>query len=345
MMAPQRMISVFLTVAVAAKALQMSKDGGGDLWNPLDYFSSSSEELLAGGDMKPYVHPEGNRSKPRMLLSSGCDAASGIMKHAHSILELHGIHTPKYEMHTLHDNVENLLNATDSRVLIEAGQGLDLGCDESCRAMIQAHKYYAGQNASLVFKAILGADQDAILSKSIMQIGTLIALTSRRNKLDQLVCMVRDCYEGYGVHDLGRPEQNGQESKICWKRRQMKPAGYKANLKVAKMQENMLNIDAKVESTIKSLKEMGYPWVEAVVSEELLDFEWNKAAAGPGVKAWSSLLAAWGVHPQADKIKAYLDTNAGTEKAPGSHKETIVNFAEVKEFLQNHPRFSFMLRE
>lgn len=340
----QRMPCSVLMMTGAAIALQTSKDAGANEWNPLSYLHSltASENALKVVDMKPYVQPEGNRSKPRMLVSSGCDAASGIAEHAHAILELHGIHTPKYQLRTLHDKVDSLLDNTDNRVLLEAGEGHDLACGESCRAMIQAQKYYAGQNTSLVFKAIVGADQDAILSKSLFEAGTLVVLTSRRNKLDQLVCQVRDCFV---KQDLGQPEQHGKESDICWNRRQLQPVNYKANLKVAKLEENMLKIDEKMESTRDALKQMGYPYVDTVVSEDLLDFEWNKSAVGPAYNSWSSLLAAWGVHPKSEMIKAYIATNTGTREAPASQKQTIVNFGEVWQFMKNHPRYSWMLRE
>merc|ERR1719401_3372933 len=90
------------------------------------------------------------------------------------------------------------------------------------------------KNRTLVFKSILHRDLEATVSQGLLDLGTLAVYTVRRNPLDQLVCMIRDCFLntnkdstrwGYPVDDHGEPTQ------LCFQRRASNSKD-KANLKV-----------------------------------------------------------------------------------------------------------------
>jgi len=334
--------SSLLAMVVSVSALQINHEGN-EKWNPLDIFRSESDPYAysVSAALKPFVHIEGNRTTPRLLVSSGCDAASGIIAHAHNILALHGINTPEKKLRSLHDKVEGLLDNTDNRELVETNHTHDFACDDSCRAMVQTHKYFESLNRSLVFKGLIGGDSKAMLSKSLKDIGTNVAQTVRRNKLDQIICMIRDCSNST---DLGDAEQNGKSSDICWNRRTVKPTNYKANVKVTTLLDNIKHIETKEAKAGRDFKKMGYT-LESVQAEDLLDFEWNKEAVGVALGAWSHLLKAWKVHPQEKHIKSYLEAKSGLWEAPKPHKETVANFDEIKNWINGHDRFSWMLRE
>jgi len=217
--------------------------------------------------------------------------------------------------------------------------------EAASRAVFQMQEFYTEHNKSFIFKASIGRDLNAILSKNLLDLGTQAAEISRKNRVDQVVCMVKNCVDN---DKLGYPVMNGTQSDICWKHKTMNNTdlvGYKAFIKAGAFIDAMSSLNGKAFKTAKDLQALGYATTDVVYSEDLLDFEWNKEAVGAGVKSWITLLKAWGIGPYKDRITAYLTNNAGTREPPVSHAHSIENFEAIKNALSDHGRFKWMLRE
>merc|ERR1719162_1203611 len=98
---------------------------------------------------------------------------------------------------------------------------------------------FKSKKQTLLLRGRIGTDQEMILSKDLWDLGTLPVLTSRRNLLDQVVCLVKDCFDA----DMGHPMLRGEESDMCIKRRQVKESWmqgqYKAFVNVSGLITNM----------------------------------------------------------------------------------------------------------
>lgn len=330
-----------------------------------------------------------DRTRPRMLVSQGCDASGAIIRHAHFLLKLHDVSTPWRKINSLQemglshsipedegqdddDEIDSVKSAAslaqfwpfsqsenliasppveekDDKVQKEGfsvePRALSQEGEAASQMVLKMNEFYKNMNKSFVFKGILGKDMETILSKGLFDMGTLAVQAYRKNKIDQVICMVKDCTDN---KKLGYPMKNGTQSDICWKRRAMNSsnlADYKAYIKTDTMLATMESLEGKALKAKNGLKELGYPIDNLLYTEDLLDFEWNNESVGAGLKAWSQLLKFWGVAPHTEKVMGYLQNNAGTRLAPAAHDVSIANFETVKAVLEGHKRFSWMLRE
>jgi len=119
---------------------------------------------------------------------------------------------------------------------------------------------------------------------------------------------------------------------------------YKAFVNVRGLIANMQSLEERLSQTANDLHDLGYTPALLKV-EDLLDFEWSEEMMWSAVPAWERLLKSWGVESDRHALTAYLRENVGTREPPLSHEKTVFNFASVKEEIQNHTRYSWMLRE
>jgi len=269
------------------------------------------------------ISPMGDRVPPRMLVAPGCDGSSAVLKHAHAIMEMHGIRSPGKGGH-----LDEVIK----------------GEDASNRTMAQVQQHLEWKNQTLLFRGVIGTDQETIFSKNVSDIGTLTVQVSRRNLLDQAACMVKDCV---GPH-MGHPVLRGEESDLCIKRRQAKDSWmkgqYKAFLDVSTLIANIKILEDDLNQTATDLHNLGYS-PASLKTEDLLDFEWSENMMWRAVPAWTSLLESWGIELDKHALVAYLKENAGTRDPPVSQEASIFNFRSVKEEIMNHTKYDWMIRE
>merc|ERR1719356_597200 len=194
---------------------------------------------------------------------------------------------------------------------------------------LQAYKMK--HNQTLLFKSILHRDLEATLSPRLLAMGTLAAYSTRRNKLDQLICMVRDCFLNTDERTTpyGYPvDSNGKASRLCFERRDSGAKGYKANIKVVDaktgqhyLRQNLEFFDQQEKDGEAMLKKAGYKAAK-VHYEDLVAFQES-----------SEVLKSWGVTPDTAKLTTYLTNQAGTWKAPTA-RSNIYNVDEVEAELK-----------
>jgi len=333
----------FATMIVATSALQKPKDV------PVPVAESEAEAF----DWDNYI------TKPRMLISEGCDASDAIIRHAHFILKFSNIATPWRKIYSLHGTENNIdhFESMDGNVSREKGN-TSIGMVQThvdpresaeetdapaAQSMSEVHQFFKAQKKTLIFK---GSFTEAMHSeKTIADMGASMAALNRRNKLDQLVCQVKDCFN---EEELGYPVKNGTKSDLCWKRRMSnETADYKANINVQQLHNNLRRLQQNVGKAVAHFVKMGLnaAAVNAVVTEDLLDFEWDEDATGKALSSWTSLLKAWNVHPSVEKMTSYFKKNAGTRDAPARHSDSVYNFVDVKAAIKDLDALSWMIRE
>lgn len=356
-----RFVCAVLSLVVATEALQNSKVI--EAWNPFGAFGSNkddastadpkaelqevpddakdeiksvskeddndndheTEEVNEKGEALP--KPAGDPVPPRMLVTAGCDGSGAILKHAHNILMLHGIQTPAVNKSKL---------AADYGDIAQDGPGMS----GSSRVMAQMHKDFLEQKQTLLFKGTIGTDDEEILSKSLFALSTKVVEVTRRNQIDQVVCMIKDCF---GTH-MGHPVMAGEKSDLCMERRKENPENYKAFVNAETLVRNIKTLQDNVLQTTNDLQKIGYS-VKAFDAEDLLDFEWDEDKINTALPNWKRLLTAWGVHPSKTKIRAYLTEHAGARAAPQNHTDTIYNFGSVKGAVTGNDGLTTMLRD
>lgn len=258
-----------------------------------------------------------------MYVAEGCDGSTAALIHAIRILALHGI-----------DGGDEAMNR-------EALVGKPPLVLPRIKSM---YEQYKSHDLTLVFKSILHRDLEVTTSAELANMGggTLAVYVTRRNPLDQVVCMVRDCFVnteanttvyGYAVNDDGTP------SNLCFERRETKGDAGKAKLRVNEetksgthrrsyLEESLRKTEERVADGVASLKKAGYA-APKIASEDLEAFQ----AGGDdkletSLKAWTLLLKAWGVEADTDKLTKYFSSYANTWR-PKSQKDTIHNYEDV----------------
>jgi len=267
---------------------------------------------------------------PRMLASLGCDGSTAILVHAYKILPLHGINPGESGQKELLDPQRNPFITDDNKDIVVAMQRL---ADERRQA-----------GTTLVFKSIFKRDHVATLdSRMVHDMGVRAVLSVRRNVLDKLVCMVRDCFLNEWWHDdvsisdtqYGYPvNDQGRLNRMCFNRRASDaPNSTRAMLVASELKSNLDWLVSQEDDAFEELKAAGYN-APRVVYEDMLAFEQDAAKIPVSVQAWSATLEAWGVKPNLETIEQYMRNNANTQELPEKHFRLIYNMNEVKDALQ-----------
>lgn len=288
--------------------------------------------LLVQVHAKKRQDPAGNMNTPRMFVSQGCDGSTAIMNHAYHILNLHGI------------------NAGDPRIQKEVldpprNKFIDEGNKDIFVAMKRLRDERTKWGNALVFKGIVIRDDAVILNRRLVDMGTLAVLNSRRNMLDEVVCMVRDCFVDTDERTTtyGYPvDENGNWSQLCFERRETDAnEDYKAKLIVSELADNIRWFEYQVVGMLRRLQVAGYN-ASRVYYEDLIAFESEARNIPTSMEAWNSLLSSWGVVPSPSLLRSYLREGAGKGYMPVSHSDVIYNFEEVKAELEKSGKLDLL---
>merc|ERR1719502_1602600 len=161
--------------------------------------------------------------------------------------------------------------------------------------------------------------------KSLKNMGTMAVYVTRKNPLDHLVCMIRDCFwknEKYG-HLVSADGRELHAQKCFRGRGKDEGKGSKAHLAVIQhypthnrshLQENLLRVEKLQDEGHAWLREAGYT-APRIWYEDICAFEKGGAKnLDTSLKLWVDLLAAWGVTANKKVLTDYLKSKAGTWK-------------------------------
>jgi len=198
-----------------------------------------------------------------------------------------------------------------------------------------------------MFKSILHRDMRATTSNRLVGLGTLAVYAARRNLLDQLVCMIRDCFLSTDAETThyGYPvDEHGQPTQLCFERRDSTTQKDKAMIKVVVpwghnnqnrsfLKESLSFFEKQEEDAAEKLATAGYN-ASILYYEDLVAFEEGGAEnLKTSIKEWTSLLQSWGVEANQGILRHYFKENGQSWK-PESHHDTIHNVDEVKAELE-----------
>lgn len=288
--------------------------------------------------------------RPRVLIMDCCSASTYIQVLALKMLTVHGI-TPK-DGGEGGNHVDRLLKHVRYDLTPAELQQLTSPSVTNAQAIATAAKATGRQGMSLTFKIPTTYDNwdpsFETMSNTLHDAKALGALVWRSNILDWTVCHVRDCFGAKNLRTGYPVTPDGQEDTSCFKGRKKEQGDtWRSSVTKAKLDTNMLveflhkegiehreDVLAKLQKA-GTLHEDSFP----ITGEKLLDFEYKDGDIGESVRAWKNLLWHWDVHADPVKIRQVLKAEpaAGTLARPGSHRESIYNFEEVKELLEkNH---------
>lgn len=306
------------------------------------------------------AHTSGEPHAPLMFVTQGCDGSTAILGHAYKILALHGVDPGP-------SNVQKELLDPKRNPYIKAA---NYDVVEAMKMLVDEH---TRNHTTLVFKSIYGRDLAATLDSRLRQLGTMAVYNTRRNVLDRLVCMIRDCFVDTSADSMyGYPVDNdGKPSGLCFDRRDSDHSEgqeYRAILNISNIVINLNHIVQTELDQEAEIQNAGYE-VGKAVYEDLVAFEQvpslvkrpEGAVAGPqatqvsgltpprglncvdgdvlcSVQAWSDLLTFWGVQPNPSKIMEYLQKNAHTRPFVPTAK-TVYNMKALIDAFDEHRKF------
>jgi hypothetical protein len=292
--------------------------------------SNTTDELASSSNATGAATAQSKDMLPRMLVMGGCSGSSFIMLVAMKLLEVHGIPFVWF------DDTEMLKPEKNKFYTWETGMG---------SAMKKANEDALSRGGVLAFQAMTnmlttegsgeqGGQVEVTwddVKDDLKGMGTHVVYAKRENLLDHAVCKVRDCF----TSQFGIPvDENGQRSKLCFDRRKAESGEYKAKMIPPKLVKMIKKTADDVELEQKILAET-FPQFNVVTMEDLLAYQYSEDDLTTSVEAWKSFMESWGVPPDMDAIKKFLQKDIGSHKKPGPHSETIYNIDEVKEELLN----------
>jgi hypothetical protein len=180
------------------------------------------------------------------------------------------------------------------------------------------------------------------VQKEVAASGALIVQASRSNMLDMLTCEVSDCIHhvcpnvGIQVNPAGAqtcdPNSKNTGSELpsdCFNLHRHSAHGHELMAKL-----NTSAIQRNFEEKYNDVQKYDYVGPEATfTTEELYEFEWDRTEEGLmiSLRAWTGVMAAWGVLPDEQVIRTYLaDSDAYPAPAPQALK--IFNDNAVREW-------------
>ena len=274
--------------------------------------------------------------RPKLLLIDGCSGSTYIQGFAACLLDLHGERTKATYGSRYSNNEREPLNflkplhvddSVTPPLLATTPAGLRRLCARAAAA-----------NETLVFNVQTWALRWLPeLVPSLHLCGARMVSVARANALDQVVCLVKDCFD----RTLGHPvDREGRNSSICTARRARAPEErHLAQLRVAGLMERLQSILDNGATQHSQLESAGFGSRETLLYEDLAAATYTDAA--PNVKrslsAWSALLAGWGVQPHAGRIRDAIRSTGSRRTPPPPHAQVIQNHAEVRQALAARP--------
>lgn len=272
-----------------------------------------------------------NPERPRMLVSLGCSGSCVLMEVSRKLLGDHGISTwtpgggPSGEMmktpranpfYTAEDGMGGAMKAANADALVNG--------------------------ATLVFKE-QGAQSSYFreAAPDLQQLGTYVIHSYRRNVLDRMVCMTRDCVLN---STYGTPiDKDGKVSDLCFKRRgNTATDSNSAHINTDGLADRLKDFMQQSSEESDRMQNAGFRNYPTLAFEDLLDFEHDASAFDRGLNAWMQFLAGWGLTPQREVVKQRLMQYSG-KYAAESQAETIHNYGEIAPLLRSDAQLASLL--
>jgi len=192
---------------------------------------------------------------------------------------------------------------------------------------------------------------------TIRNLGGRIVEGHRRNRLDMMLCMIRDCF-GLGPRMGYLLDEHGNRSNLCFARRgNSSTAANRVHLDLHQLQRpsmrkwsddgimnNAAAAEGKEEATqplqlhAEALAPLGVQNMAAATYEDLAAFQYPGADSSDelmrSLVAWQKLMAAWGVTHFTGKsatfrLRECLRRKLGTYKRPPASAEMIDNYKQA----------------
>ena len=199
-------------------------------------------------------------------------------------------------------------------------------------------------NASFLVNIQHGETPLHIIAPMLKRYGVRTAAAYRENRLDWVVCQVRDCFTS---HAAGVAMLDGKPSSLCFDRRFTNATGlYQAHVHTWSL-ANLLEPKQQLEAA--SLHNFGLGTVHPVAYEKLAAAQYpHSSVTGhllQSVGAWRTVLTDLQVPHSHESVYRCLAPLEGTYGLPGSQRKVIHNFDSVSSFMhRNLSRSVWMLR-
>jgi len=277
--------------------------------------------------VKNFQAEPSNKPAPRMIHQQGCERSSFVQTIVRDLMELHG-----YEVEPTQYEPFNPYNPQEY-----------IGSWYADEAPSFAEKAYLflNRNKTVVFKSdSVLVDQPTIIPV-LQKLGTQAVAVHRRNKLDWLLCKIRDEFADYERHKT--VDESGQQIHDGMARRTDNKT-LLAYIDKETIIKDLQDLSQEPMWRLKRMHRYGWDKSQLLSTSELLDYEWSnkKQHLSRAVGAWGQVMESLDVQPDAEKIAQYLKQHCG-KRRQSSHGKIIYNFQEVQETLAG-TAFAAMLR-
>lgn len=199
------------------------------------------------------------------------------------------------------------------------------------------------------------------VAETLRQLGGRVVLTHRANKLNEVACRIKDCFNHNAKWrpQLGFPVfENGTRASLCFARRKHPEVVTKAKFGIAavdalmrksmtrrnsatapsvasppkevRCRESLNNLPAR-DTIARAGWDTGYPKLQ---EETLVAFESNQVGSArfnESLAAWRAWMRGWGVEPRDDIIIAVMERQGIGTRTPSNVMRTVYNADEVVE--------------
>jgi hypothetical protein len=305
-------------------------------WALLVALAHAKRAKLREGGCGPNLSPggSGRNLAPVLMHSAGCQGSTATQALLRRLIAASGWPVQVDEFESLKASKNAYLKYHPQATLADAALA-QLEHADSC-------------NLTMVQKVTVAWPGDSVRS-SLMLRNARVAIVTRWNPLDVLVCKVRDCF---GPPALGRPVDGatGALTDVCFQRRST-AVRVKANLTVGPKLLMRMAVRPGLETPRPRRRELGCarpgrmsaaPLV--FTSEELLAFEYATTSATEMDHchtAWEQLLRSVGVPVNRSMIESALAHEPTRTRRYRPHSETIWNAADVRASLDKRSRALF----
>ena len=218
--------------------------------------------------------------------------------------------------------------------------------DQALTAALQA-ELEAGRrrNVSILLKTHLSSTSSGY-SRALHSFNAPAAAAYRANRLDQLLCKVKDCMTQSSGAWLVDPVTRHRVNCSMTRRsieQPMQPLVHFPPQTFSYLRSTVLSGVHASTAFAGKLQGLGWRDAKAVATEDLLLFEHDTSEAGlsHSVRAWSVLLTALqvpGVSTCTPRIRLYLQQPSLRQRAPPPRHDTVIdNAAEVWQALRGLP--------
>jgi len=285
---------------------------------------------------------------PKLMAYQGCSISSPSYNVGRALIEAHT------ERHVVRLSMEELRIQKNKYASSSYGlKKIEHAVDAEIVAALKHNEIFY----SKLEHYKLEHQSDPELMKVLHFHGAKVVNTYRRNALDFLICLIRDCFggKGFGYAVL----EDGTPSDLCFGRRAPGSPKVYAYLNVTMLGAGLRKFMNLGERQAEGLYQAGFTDFTTVATEDLMAFGMTEDGMEHSVDTWCKFLLSLGIHPDKGLIQKVLqgdlpptirpDSCGGWHNActPAAHPEkphtdSIYNFKEVADALHKLGNTTFL---